>query len=92
MACEYLTSPRQFEPDFSGAFVIVEGGKKMGLAKQEWKILKYLHDQVGHLCKFEDILKDVYENAPDDITNGAWMKKYGRPKVNAAMGRLRARS
>ena len=89
MVCQHLTSPRQFEPDFDNAFVIVEGEKKTGLAKQEWKILKYLHDRADHLCKFDDILKNVYEDALDDITNGAWMKGSGRPKVNAAIGRLR---
>lgn len=88
-ACQYLTSPRQFEPDFVKTFVMVEGEKKSGLAKQEWKILKYLHDRVGHVCKFEDLLRDVYEDPLDDITNGAWMIDYGRPKVNAAIGRMR---
>lgn len=89
MICQYLTSPREFEPDFEDKSVVVEGKKISELTKQEWQLLEFLYEHAGQLCKFEDILKDVYEDAHDDIENGAWMKEFGRPKVNASIRRLR---
>ncbi|MCB0126710.1 MAG: winged helix-turn-helix domain-containing protein, partial [Caldilineaceae bacterium] len=57
--------------------------------KQEWQILEFLYEHVGQLCEFEEILQDVYEDNPDDVGNGAWIRESGRPKVNAAIRRLR---
>lgn len=89
MACQHLTTPRQFEPDFAGAFVLVEGQKKGELSEQEWKVLQYLYERAGRPCRYEDILLDVYEEAADDVQDGAWMRASGRGKVNAAIGRMR---
>lgn len=89
MICQRLASPREFVPNFDHKFVIVEGQKKSGLAPLDWQILEYLYKRAGQICTVMDILKEVYQDAADDIENGAWVRRFGKPKVTAAIGRLR---
>lgn len=89
LACESLVSKREFLPDFDDKIVIVEGRPIADLTKQEWQILEFLYAHKGQLCTFEEMLRSVYEDDIDDISNGAWLRESGRPKVNAAIRRLR---
>lgn len=90
LLCHELTSSKQFEPNFEAKSILVEGKKISGLTKMEWKILEYMHKNVGQLCTFKQILKDVYEDAADDVENPAWVES-SKDKVTAAIRRLRGK-
>jgi len=90
LLCHQLTSPKQFAPDFETKSVLVEGRKISGLTKMEWKILEYMYEQNGQLCTFKQILKDVYEDAADNVENSAWVEN-SKDKVVAAIRRLRGK-
>lgn len=69
----------------------VEGKSIDKLPNLGWKLLQYLHNHVGQLCSYEDILRGVWTDSEDDIKDGGWMLEYGRQKVNARIVDLRKR-
>lgn len=89
MLCDHLAPAREFAINFDKKFVIVEGKKISQLTKDQWKLLDSLYKRVGQLCEYKDFLKEAYGDDPSSIEDGSWMASSGKPKVNAAIGRLR---
>lgn len=91
LAGQRLLPPREFIVDIKNKVVTVEGKSIQKLSGLGWKIIQYLYSRAGQLCSYEDILRTVWKDDENDITNGAWMLDSGRPKVNARIVDLRKR-
>jgi len=87
MVSQYLEAPRQFEFYYDARHVVVEG-QKHTVTRQEGDLLKYMNEQVGQLCTYRDLLIASGEVMGDEYDE-AWQNDLGRPRLNAAIRRLR---
>jgi DNA-binding response OmpR family regulator len=91
MSYQRLMPPREFTFDQARRVVTVEGKQYEAgyFTTQEWDILAFLYSQANVYCTYQDFLKKIFHDPDDLINDGAWLKRFGKPKVNQAIGRIR---